>query len=93
MIASKRSSRLGDVLQPIGDYDLGARVIEGVAGNARIVLARRIDHGAIDFAQRGAHHRGVLQHLAQHAAVAATNDEHALWPLSAISGTCAIISW
>ena len=70
--------RLGDELAPVGDDDDGALVIEGVAGDLGIVFQRGVDHLAVDLAQHRLLDGGMLQDLAQDAAVAAADDQHAL---------------
>ena len=70
-------ARVGHIFQPIGDDHLGAGIIEAAVGNLRIMLEGKIDDGAVDLAQRRLRHRRVLEHFAQHAAVAATDHQHA----------------
>ena len=67
--------RLGHVLGAVGDDDLRARVLEGLAGYGRQILLGEIDHIAVDLHHHDALDRLVLQHLLEQPAVAPADDE------------------
>ena len=85
--------RLGDELAAVRDDDDRALVVEGIAGDLGVVLQRGVDHGAIDLAQHRLLDGRMLQHLAQTPPSPPPTTSTRLGLSSAISGTCAIISW
>ena len=68
-------------------------VVEGALGDIREEAEAQVYHRLVDLAQIDARNGGVLEDLAQHAAVAAADDQHPLGASSESSGVCAIISW
>ncbi len=68
--------RAGDEVDPVGDHQLGARVLEGRAADRAQVPLGEIDHAGVDLDHGGPLDGTVLEHLLQHAAVAAADDQH-----------------
>src|SRR4029079_15373532 len=66
---------LGHEFGAVSDDDPGARVVIGAGRHLREMLAAEIDDAAIDLAQRRLLYLGMLQHLPQHGAVAAADDQ------------------
>jgi hypothetical protein len=63
-------------VDPVGDHQIGPRILEGRAADAPQVLLGEFHHAGVDLDHGDLLDRGVLQHLLQHAAVAAADDQH-----------------
>ena len=69
-------ARLAHIAGAIGDDHPAARILEGACRDLREMRAAHVDHGGVDLAQHRLLDRAMAQHLAQHAPIAAANDEH-----------------
>ena len=77
MITSKDGVRRAlHVVDAVADDHLGARIGPGVAGDSRQELLGEADHLAVDLHHHRALDAAMLQHAAQHAAVAGADDQH-----------------
>ncbi|MNZ80567.1 hypothetical protein D3C78_992070 [compost metagenome] len=68
----------GDEAHAVVDHQVQARILEGALGVVGQVLLAHLDHGAVDLDHGDVLDAAVLGHFAQHAAVAAADDQHAL---------------